>query len=92
VCISDIGPQPADRSHPGSTLVCVTTNVNTACGKVTDFARIGHTHQVKLTREVLNSTPPLGRYTCAVPDPSTHIIYSASIILQKGQLISTETC
>ena len=31
VLISDIGPQPADRSDSGSTLVCVTTNVNTAC-------------------------------------------------------------
>ena len=31
VLISDIGPQPADRSDPGTTLVCVTTNVNTAC-------------------------------------------------------------
>ena len=31
VLISDIGPQPTTRSDPGSTLVCVTTNVNTAC-------------------------------------------------------------
>ena len=31
VLISDIGPQPDDRSDPGSTLVCVTANVNTAC-------------------------------------------------------------
>ena len=33
VNISDIGPQPllVDRSNPGSTLVCVTTNVNMAC-------------------------------------------------------------
>ena len=31
VHISDIGPHPADRSNPGSTLVCVTTNVNSAC-------------------------------------------------------------
>ena len=31
VLISDIGSQPADRSDRGSTLVCVTTNVNTAC-------------------------------------------------------------
>ena len=31
VLISSIGPQPANRSDPGSTLVCVTTNVNTAC-------------------------------------------------------------
>ena len=31
VLISDIGSQPAGRTDPGSTLVCVTTNVNTAC-------------------------------------------------------------
>ena len=31
VVISDIGPQPVERSNPGSTLVCVTTNINTAC-------------------------------------------------------------
>ena len=29
--ISDIQPHPYSRSDPGSTLVCVTTNVNTAC-------------------------------------------------------------
>ena len=31
VLISGVGLQPATRSDPGSTLVCVTTNVNTAC-------------------------------------------------------------
>ena len=31
VLISDIGSQPNNRSDPGSTLACVTTNVNTAC-------------------------------------------------------------
>ena len=32
ILISDIGTQPPDeRSNPGSTLVCVTTNINTAC-------------------------------------------------------------
>ena len=36
VVISDIGPQPADRSNPGSTLVCVTNNVNTACCRAGD--------------------------------------------------------
>ncbi len=29
--IADIGEQPGDRSDAGSTLVCVTTNVNTQC-------------------------------------------------------------
>ena len=29
--ISDIGPQPADRSDPGSTLVCATSSINTSC-------------------------------------------------------------
>ena len=31
VPITDIGPQLSDRSDSGSTLVCVTTNVNTQC-------------------------------------------------------------
>ena len=34
--ISDIGPQPADLNHAGSTLVCVTTNVNTGCCRDAD--------------------------------------------------------
>ena len=118
VLISDIGFQPADRSYPGSTLVCVTTNVNTACcrrrenntltnatagavgewyypngtlvprpaGLVTDFARVGSRHEVRLARAVLSdSTPPLGVYTCEVPEPSTGILHNASIpILKKG--------
>ena len=36
VLISDIKSQPANRSDPGSTLVCVTTNVNTACCRKRD--------------------------------------------------------
>ena len=31
VNISDIGPQPDNHIVPGSTLVCVATNINTAC-------------------------------------------------------------
>ena len=31
--LSDIGPQPQNRSDPGSTLVCVTLNINTTCCK-----------------------------------------------------------
>ena len=34
--ISDIGPQPDNRSDPGFTLVCVTVNVNTACCRNND--------------------------------------------------------
>ena len=34
--ISDIGTQPADLNHAGSTLVCVTTNVNTGCCRDAD--------------------------------------------------------
>ena len=37
VNITDIGAQPLDdRSNPGSTLVCVTTNVNMACCRSRD--------------------------------------------------------
>ena len=117
VLFSNIGFQSRrDRSDIGSTLVCVTTNVNTACcrsndnngnttatagavgewsypngtlvprpgGLVTDFARIGFTHQVRLGRYQSLSTPPLGVYTCEVPEPSTGILHRASIILQEG--------
>ena len=117
VLISDIGSQPSDRSDPGSTLVCVTANVNTACcrsgdnnyitnatagavgewynpdgtlvrrpsGNVSDFARIGYTHQVRLERAVSDSTPPLGVYTCQVPEPSTGFVYSASITIYQDK-------
>ena len=118
VLISNIGPQPANRSYPGSTLVCVTTNVNTACCRnkenngmnnatagavgewlypngtlvsrpyynLVDFVRVGYTHQVRLARGESDSTPPLGVYTCQVPEPSsTGVLHNASIIIsQKG--------
>ena len=41
VVITDIGEQPATRSDPGSTLVCVTTNVNTACCRGSDGGSVG---------------------------------------------------
>ena len=31
ILISDIGPQPFNRKYAGTTFVCVTTNINTAC-------------------------------------------------------------
>ncbi len=34
--ITDIGEQPGDRSDAGSTLICVTTNVNTECCRGAD--------------------------------------------------------
>ncbi len=34
--VADIGEQPGDRSLAGSTLVCVTTNVNTECCRGSD--------------------------------------------------------
>ena len=36
IFISDIDVQPNERSDPGSTLVCVTTNVNTECCRKLD--------------------------------------------------------
>ena len=39
--ISDIGAQPPDRLDPGSTLVCVTTNINTACCRGRDGGNVG---------------------------------------------------
>ena len=36
ILISDIGPQPANLNNAGSTIVCVTTNVNTACCRDVD--------------------------------------------------------
>ena len=41
VPITDIGPQPGNRSDAGSTLVCVTTNVNTACCRYSDGGAVG---------------------------------------------------
>ena len=42
VNISDIGEQPYyDISDPGSTLVCVTTNVNRACCRRSDGGNVG---------------------------------------------------
>ena len=115
VLISDIGSQLGNRSDPGSTLVCVTTNVNTACcrkrdnngetnvtaravgqwhypngtqvprrsdGNVVDVVTIGYTQQIRLGKAVSDSTPPLGVYTCQVPDPSTGVRFTASIVLQ----------
>ena len=43
VFISDIGPQPADCNNPGSTLVCVTTNVYNPCsgGQYNNETNIG---------------------------------------------------
>ena len=118
VLISDIGLQPSDRSNPGSTLVCVTTNINTACcrlndnygatnatagalgewrypngalvprlvGKVVDFARVRYTHQLRLARVISDSIPPLGVYTCQVPEPSTNVLNNASITIQGDQI------
>ena len=118
VFISDIGPQPANRSNPGSALVCVTTNINTACCRrgdnnaltnatagavgewyypdgtlvprsgsdVIDFVRVGFTHQLRLAKEVSGSTPPLGVYTCEVPEPSTGVLHNASITIAMSKL------
>ena len=119
VLFPHIGPQPADRSNPGATLVCVTTNINSACCRendnngmtndtagavaewyypngilvpcpadnVSDFARIGFTHQVRLVREVSDSTPPLVVYTCEVPEPSTGVLHNASISIHHEGII-----
>jgi len=55
-------------------------------GTVVDFARFGYTHQVWLAKEYFNSTPPLGVYSCEVPDPLTGALHDASIILyQEGK-------
>ena len=115
VLISDIGSHLGNRSDPGSTLVCITTNVNTACcrkrdnngetndtaravgqwhypngtqvphpsdGNVVDVVTISYTQQIRLGKAVSDSTPPLGVYTCQVPDPSTGVRFTASFILQ----------
>ena len=37
ILISDIGSQPDNYSDPGSTLVCVTTNVNKECCNESDY-------------------------------------------------------
>ena len=105
--ISDIGSQPDDRSDPGSTLVCVTSSINTTCcnnGAVVewfypnfttvphgddestsmDFATFRYTNQIRLAREVADSAPPVGVYTCKVSEISTGTI-NASITIQVGK-------
>ena len=95
VVITTIGAQLNQRSEAGTTLVCVTTNVNENCcrsddgGSIGDwrgpdnvliprsseassgdvFARVGYTHQVRLSRR-LDEISLLGIYTCEVPDPN----------------------
>ena len=116
IFLSDIGPQPANSSDPGSTFVCVTTNVNSACcghgdtngttndtvgewyypdhtlvphpdDNLMEFARFSYTQQVRLAREVSGSSPPLGVYTCEVPETLTNVLHNASIIIyNKGNL------
>ena len=39
--ISDIGEQPDNRSFEGSTLVCVTSNINIQCCRTTDGGNVG---------------------------------------------------
>ena len=41
VLITDIGQLPDLRSDPGSTLVCVTSNVNTQCCRGSDEGNVG---------------------------------------------------
>ena len=41
VLFSDIGHHPHDRADPGSTLVCVTTNVNQHCCRGADGGNVG---------------------------------------------------
>ena len=41
VLITDIGTQPGTRVDPGSTLICVTSNVNTACCRGADGGNVG---------------------------------------------------
>ena len=53
-------------------------------GNVVDFARIGFTHQVRLSKEVSNSTPSLGVYTCQVPELSTGYLHRAAITISTG--------
>ena len=48
---------------------------------MTDFARIGYTHQVRLARAVSDSTPPPGVYKCEVPYPGNRVNVNASITL-----------
>ena len=54
---------------------------------MTNFVRIGYTHQDRLARVVSSSTPPLGEYTCEVPEPATSVVHNASIIInQEGNI------
>ena len=53
-------------------------------GHVVDFARLAYTHQVRLARAASDSPPPLGEYTCGVPDLSG-VSVNATISLTEQQ-------
>ena len=54
-------------------------------GNVVDFVRVGFTLHLRLARQISDLTPPVGVYTCQVPDPSTGFIYSASITIHQDK-------
>lgn len=66
VDITDIGSQPADFSNPGSTLICVTINVNTRCCRQTDGRDTGNwrfaNHTIIPQHSMMNREEPFETY------------------------------
>ena len=60
-------------------------------GNLVDFARLGFTHQVRLAREVSDSTPPLGVYTCVVPHPCGATVTGTITLIEQGMKVANES-
>ena len=56
-----------------------------------DFARLGFTRQVRLAREVSDSTPPLGVYICEVPHPSGATVTGSITLMEQGMKVANKS-
>ena len=85
VLITDIGEQTGDRSDAGSTLVCVTSNVNTQCCRGRDGVNVGEWFypdgsMVPRSNTINSSTNIFARYT------HTHHVRLGSVGTPTGPL------
>ena len=85
VFITDIGEQPVNRTDAGSTLVCVTNNVNTQCCRGADGGNVGEWFypdgsMVSRANNIGSSTNIFARY------PYTHHVRLGSVGNATGPL------
>jgi len=70
-------------SYPNGTKVVRDSNSSNA----DILAVFGYTHQIRLAKVEFGSTPPLGMYTCKVPNPSTGVVYEGTINIQNSKWV-----